>query len=53
MDGVIHGSLQRNRLVQPTLVNHNSFGPAQQRREGIKVPDILAAEFSLLTGNGS
>jgi hypothetical protein len=27
--------------------------PAQQRREGIKVPDILAAEFSLLTGNGS
>jgi hypothetical protein len=35
--------------VQPRVVDHDPFRPAQQRREGIKVPDILAAEFGPLT----
>jgi len=30
-------------------LNRDPSRPAQQRREGIKVPDILAAEFSPLT----
>jgi hypothetical protein len=42
------------KSVQPRPFNHDSLNhdpsrPAQQRREGIKVPDILAAEFSRLT----
>jgi hypothetical protein len=49
MDGLIHGSLLRKlpKTRSKTCFKIRS-DPAQQRRASIKVPDILAAEFSRL-----